>query len=277
MYIPRALFPYVAFYQESAGDRIDFSPRPGFVPPAAKIVFICFTNRSGSTYLGELVATSNRLNMPHELFNADALLDLPSSPGRIHIGDYVTQIVTARATQGWFVVKASLAQIAALAAAGVLDAIVDQSYFLYTERLDKVYQSISWQIATQSKAFTSYHSAAPVEPLYDWEQIKRGVDGIIRTNALTQEFFSLNGITPFGVFYENMIENPAALGAAIGAWLGIGDFTCNPAAIRLKEQRNQVNAQWRDRFLSHCQNKFAPHVVSVVGWPTGADETAPRP
>jgi LPS sulfotransferase NodH len=220
------------------------------LPEDLTFVFIVFSNRSGSTYLAELLASTGFFNRSFEPLNADAVI--PGARAR-KLGSYAAYfaaIVVEGAHNAHFVVKASVGQLAVLAAHGILDRILPRARFIQTERMDKVAQVVSWSIAVQTGRFTSYQPEPErATPQYDGAELRRSLEGLVNLHARTALFFALNGIVPFHVTYEALAAHPRETTERVCTWLGHPELRCDPTQVGLQRQWTARNAEWCRRFV----------------------------
>lgn len=73
--VPQALAGVERFHRAAITGL--FAPdAPAVAPdPALRFVFLCFTNRCGSNYLAELLASTGALNPAEEVFNGDTIAE----------------------------------------------------------------------------------------------------------------------------------------------------------------------------------------------------------
>jgi LPS sulfotransferase NodH/capsular polysaccharide biosynthesis protein len=238
------------------GDRVE-------LPDGVRFVFIVFTNRSGSTFLSELLASTGFFNYAHEFLNEETVIPSCRTNGWDSLSRYVAGMARAHGKNGYFVTKASIGQMAILAQHGLLDRIVQHSHFLVVERADKLAQVVSWFIAKQTRLFTSYHQAeAPVEPVYKGAGIRKNLDDFIQGHANISAFMALNGLCPFHVTYETLTAHPQRVGAWVCAHLGRPELVCDPGRIGIRRQATALNAEWRARFLEEALPAPAPSPAS---------------
>lgn len=270
VYVPHGLFDDVNKYREDVGANLLFS-RIDYLSPDVDFLFICFSNRSGSTYLAELIATTGQFGVAQELMNYDRIRDWNRENQGRHFADYFSCIVNQHQFDGRFISKLSITQLGCLAVTGVLEAILPRTRFIVLERMDKLGQALSWQVANQKQVFTSYHEDNSIEPVFDWEQIKRDIDGILRSRVITDQFFAMNGLIPFGIIYEHLRSHPQAIGVSLGRWLCKPTMIFDPARIRIKKQDTPLTQAWRSTFIELCTSIYAPHVQSECGWSEQGD------
>lgn len=219
--------------------------------PDLTYVFIVFANRSGSTYLGELLASTGYFNLAEEALNSDHVIAACQARGLDSFPQYFAQFAAERAKNGHFVVKASIGQIAVLAGHGILGRIVPQARFIVVQRMDKLGQAISWHIASQTGLFTSYH--APRDrppPQYDRQALAQIMVAVAEQEARTGLFFGLNGLVPLQLTYELLTMRRGLAVELVCDFLGAHAPEYDPAKIRLRRQATALNDDWRARFLA---------------------------
>lgn len=220
--------------------------------PALRFLFLCFTNRCGSNYLAELLASTGRLNRPEEVFNGETMAahmrdqDLPS------FAAYVDFLCRRLGQGGWFTAKASLEQLLMLAETGLLDAIGDRAHFLLIERQDRLAQAISLLVAIQTQQWTSrqVRRIPDAALVYDRRILEEQQVLIAQQNFGFYRFFASNGIVPHHLAYERVVAQPQETVAGIGAWLGLPGLAAVPTAIPIQRQESPVKAAWRRRYAA---------------------------
>lgn len=220
------------------------------LPPGLTYVFIVFTNRSGSTFLGELLASTGFFNPAGEPLNGDEVLRRSAEHGWQGFGQYFAGIAAEQARNGHFVLKASIGQLSVLTQNGILPRIIGQSRFIVAERGDKLAQAISWRIASVTGRYRSFDSPAARAPTYDGAALRRHVEDAVEAHATISRFMALNGIAPLTVSYELLTSRPAAVGQILCAELGQPALTCDLSQVRLERQATDLNREWRERFLA---------------------------
>ena len=171
--LPPEFDPLTDGYATKIAEDLPLRDGDGVTLPAdLTYVFIVFTNRSGSTYLGELLASTGGFNAAGEPLNIDAVVSGCAERGCASLSQYLARIAAEQAFAGHFVVKASISQLATLAHHGLLARILGRSRFVVVERVDKLAQAISWHIATGTGLYTSWQNTAAAAPLP--EDLRRG-------------------------------------------------------------------------------------------------------
>jgi LPS sulfotransferase NodH/capsular polysaccharide biosynthesis protein len=227
------------------------------LPQTLTYVFIVFTNRSGSSFLGELLASTGFFNVAGEPLNGDSVVPLCAERGWHGFGQYFAGIVAEQARNGHFVLKASIGQLSVLTRHGILPRIIARSRFVVVERTDKLAQAISWRIALLTGRFSSHVTTAARATVYDGASLHRDIEDAIETHATIDRFMMLNGIVPFHVTYEALTTHPRLIGTMLCAYLGQPTLVCDPSRIALERQATELNAEWRARFLAE-ETAFNP-------------------
>lgn len=245
-------------------------------PSALRFVFVCFTNRCGSAYLGDLLASTGRFQHAGESFNSDEVLALCREHGLASFADYFAQIVRRDARDDRYIVKVAPEQLRLLVEAGILGQIIEQSEFLHVSRADKLAQSISRSIAEQNNrwAWDSPVGLSDDKLVYSPVHIAEHVEAITNHDRCFALFFALNGIVPIEVRYERLVSQPQQELDEVARRLGLPSLQVDPTKLRYRRQANEVNETWRTRFLLETE---LPGGVSFAGAPTGQTATIGAP
>jgi LPS sulfotransferase NodH len=217
-------------------------PRQGYL--------ICTTPRSGSTYLCDLLRTTGQLGNPHEYFSAWMMQRL----GRPHrygsIAEHLEFVHSHGCTpNGIFAAKIFRYNIGVLSPAAVMAAMGDPP-ILFLERMDLLGHAISFARSAVTRAFRAGEAEAKA-PEYDPVVIRDYLEMLIRDNAAWRLWFARQGITPLHVAYEDLVAEPQAAVDRIARHLGLAEpVPIDPAALQLRVQRDELNAEWRERFLA---------------------------
>lgn len=233
--------------------------RPYLVPPkkshrpsrCRKIVFLCFTNRSGSNYLAELLGSTRQINVAGEFLNFDTALMHIEKNDLQSFYDYFIQLVDTQSVKGSFACKIAITQIALIQQAGLLDEIMPYSRFVLSERADLLGQAISLEIASRTGKWTSYMQAtgSVTETDFDRNRLEMIIRNIAYEQQLFRLFFAINGLDHFHVNYEQLTSHTAIVMKMMCDWLEIeappGCFERTGA----QRQSDALNKAWRSRFL----------------------------
>jgi LPS sulfotransferase NodH len=259
--------------------RIALRPsNPVALPAALRFVFLCFTNRSGSAHLGDLLSSTGHFEPALESLNAGEVLQWCSERTMPSFPEYFAHIAQQDARNNLYIVKVVPEQIILLIEAGILDQIIDRSDFLFLNRVDKLAQAISGAIAQQNNRWASNSPVAlPDDRLvYSQELIAHHLNHLAILNLCFERFFAFNGIAPITVEYERIVDRPQDEVAGIARRLGLRPLRADLGKLRFQRQANEVNQAWRTRFL---QESEIPPDDSLWAWkPTDdAVSTSPPP
>ena len=229
------------------------TPHPAAGLDGVQVIFVCYTNRSGSNYLCEALASTGVLNLGEELLHGPLLVRTAIEERCHSVHEVIELLAPPRVRGGRLVIKAALFHLEVLIRAGLLAAMMPHAMFIHIERVDRLAQAISFDIADQTHSWTSLQAGrndAGCGPSYSRERLVRLVRGFAEQNNQLDLFFGLNGIVPTHVLYERLIADPAHEVAEIGAAIGLPDLGLDMGAIRLERQASARNHDWRARYLS---------------------------
>ncbi len=211
---------------------------------------ICSTQRSGSTYLCQLLASTGVLGRPREFFNvpgrgARDFPDYPDDP----VGQIAMVVPHGSTPNGVYGLKVFAHQFDAVAAAN-WPARLPRLHWIHFTRLDLLGQAISLLKAKQTGQWRSTN-AARAAPCYVGEQIGHEMRGIASADARWRVFFARNGIAPLRLVYEDLVREPAACVRAVAQTLGLcGEVRIDETSIDLRRQRDGESEAWHERFLA---------------------------
>jgi LPS sulfotransferase NodH len=246
MIVPAALREVVSPHRDAL--TAAFGPirrDPTVAPPKTPVLFLCFTNRCGSNFAAQILASTGVFNEAGEFFNAPTVLHHAARLGLASLPAYFAALPSLVPPHTCLAVKASADQLAMLADAGVLEALGERVAYLLLERNDRLGQAISRVIAAQTGLWTTKHAAMGGEPVYDRAAIDSELGAITLGNALFYAFFTANGIAPLHFSYESIMASPAGLADAVGTRLGFTGLRPNMAQVTIRLQRDTLNDAWR--------------------------------
>ncbi len=222
----------------------------GMPAPAARTIFLCFTNRCGSAWLASLLFATGRLPRAGEPFNHDQVIKRSAKQQLDSFAGYCRQLAQGNALDDTGAFKAGHGQLFMLAKWGYIGGLFADPQFIFVTRDDLLDQAISFSIADQTKAWTSRQKPVVGAPEYSRQDIANRIAGITAGNALFEHFFALNGIRPLRVNYDAMIDNPERILARVSKHIGIPPLELNLEKVSLAKQGNATNRDWRARFLA---------------------------
>lgn len=223
---------------------------PAAVAGVERLILLCFTNRSGSWLLADLLRTSGRIGVAGEALNGDEMARA-ADRGRLRsFSAFVEHEIAGRAVAGSVVLKCGLLHLELLGRSGLLELLAERTVFVHIERLDRLGQAISWVIAEQTGQWRSGAAAAAGEPAYSFAAIDAAMGRFAEDNRRFDHFFGRNGLVPRHVTYEALVRAPEAVAAA--AVDGLFDLAprFDMGQVMFARQAGARNAAWRARFLA---------------------------
>lgn len=231
---------------------------PNLSPVGDRQLFICFTNRSGSNYLGAVLKSTGQIPQPREFFTSNFVTKFSSKNGLDHFHSYCRELGAQFSINGLFASKVSMPQLFFLERIGAFRTLFPNPVFVHIKRRDFLGQAISYSIANQTKVWTSAQERSSREPTFDAGDIKKYLGSILRDQMRCSEFFALSGQPCLEVIYEELVAAPQEVLAPVFAGLGIESAFVDLETIELRKQRNAINDQFRTRFLEECRCTMIP-------------------
>jgi LPS sulfotransferase NodH len=227
-------------------------PEPRWAPPDLDVLFLCFTNRCGSNFLAQLLASTGAFNEAGEFFNAPTVLKHAMERGLRSLPAYFSALSVLVPHTGRIAAKVAIGQLLMLADAGILDALRGRATYLLLKRQDQLGQAISRVIAWQTGRWSSAHASDIRESalLFDRVMIDTQQAWVANENAAFSRFFSANGIVPVHVTYEDLLADPRPTIEAVGATMGLTGLCARLEKVAIRPQANGINGAWRSAYLT---------------------------
>lgn len=217
--------------------------------PPVRGYAICTVVRSGSTWLTELLRTTEVLGNPNEYFSTDmmqrARRKYPSDR-LAQIGLVLSEGMTPNNIYG---LKVFPRQFDLLSNEVLWTEHLPNLQFIHLERRDILGQAISRVRAHQTQQWRAEHEAA-ADPVYDAEEIWQSLRFVARQQARWRLFFGRSGLNPLHLVYEDILKDPQGTVDAIAALVGLDPAPkVNVDLIKIEVQRDETSADWRERFV----------------------------
>lgn len=152
---------------------------------------------------------------------------------------------------GTFAVKGAIDVLAIPHLCGELPASLAAWRFVHLRRRDIVKQAISHDLARQSGEWRSLAAGDTTARVYDARSILASARQLIDVNALWEGFFTVNGVAPLRIWYEDLDASPETVCAAVARFADIRQPPVPGAGPRpLARQSNSLNAEWEARLRS---------------------------
>lgn len=233
---------------------VSLRPHACFHPPDLDYLFLLFTNRCGSNYLAQAIASSGLINEAGECFNAETILHHVRQAKLQSVQDYFRLLPQLVTRNEWLCAKLAVEHVELLSTSGILRTILGRSHFILLERQDRLAQAISRCIAWQNHRWTSEHPASkPNSSLqYSRDAIEEQIREIRFANGTFYRFLTDIGKVPLHFTYEAFVAEPQVHLDLIAARIGLPRLTLDSSRIRIRRQSNDVNEAWRLRYLAGC-------------------------
>jgi trehalose 2-sulfotransferase len=227
------------------------SAGPVTLPRGLRFIFLCYTNRCGSDYVAQSIASDGRLNVAEEFFNHETVVFHARRERHKDIQAYFDWLVRYVKIGRRVMCKLAVNHLEILGRAGIMQQIIERSHFILVERSDKLGQAISYDIARQTGQWNSRIAAQ--QTAADIEFSAARLTAITRSFAEQYQafghFFSRNAVAPTHIVYEDFVADPQSHLERIGRNVSFPDLRMLPQNIWLQKQAGPLNLAWRERYL----------------------------
>lgn len=220
---------------------------------------ICTEARSGSNFLGQMLASTGILGRPEEYFNGAGrrMFDDPNYPDdpEAQVGEILIRGASPNGVYGMKVFAGHFDRVAHTRWALRLPNLK----FIYLQRRDLLGQALSLARAQQTMQFRSTRQALR-EAQFDLALINDHMVQIVRAHARWQFYFAKNGLDPLTLAYEDVLADPDGAVAAVARLMDV-DPIPKPdlSKVRVEIQRDEVTEEWRRRFIAESYDITAFH------------------
>jgi trehalose 2-sulfotransferase len=234
---------------------------------------ICATQRSGSTLLCDALQATAVAGYPDEYLDPDNVRALSERWSAADPIAYLHALSRRRASANGvfglkvmypdmedFVTKISgpLTSQGALAAR-VAELFSNPRYMLISRR-DKVRQAVSYWRALQTEEWNSLEARpGAFQGDYSFERIASLRRYIEQCERAWRDFFTLSGIRPYRVVYEDFVVSYREATARVLAYLGLPS-PVPPLRPRIKKQADSLSDAWVERFRREETERLPPAV-----------------
>lgn len=220
------------------------------------VCIMLFTNRSGSSLVSEHMRSATQFTGFGEPLNAKWVIDRCEREQLSSFGDYLrweTDRLYQHKPGALLGMKASYGQAMMLMRSGAIPAFFNDVRWVVIQRDDLLSQAVSFAIADQTKQWHSFDSGKPVEPVYDYQDIRRRLQGFSHSYMAINMFCTVFRIRPYRIVYDEFARDPVTGARALARYLGVDDVTIDSEALQMERQRNSFSAEFRQRFLADYQ------------------------
>lgn len=234
-------------------------PRPSFKPTQA--IFLCFSNRCGSTFVASQMAGMGYAGAPSseknfEFFNFETVQNVARRAKIADFSAYLDYCVAHHTSAlGLFLTKVSIDQLVWLTDIGVVGRVFEDPIFIHVRRRDVIAQAISISIALQTGEWTSLHPKSKVVPEFKPKLILELARQVTTANAWSDLYFEICVRKVSKYVYEDWVEDPKALRASLESAVG------TPARAVTQEfsperQGGARNSEWHMMFRSWAKENL---------------------
>ena len=216
--------------------RVRLAQRPRAAPGVAWA--LCTVARSGSTWLSQLIASTELLGNPAEyLLNWKQQSANRGLPDTTTIEEYLFALTQHRATpNGIFAVKGSYSEL--------------EPFFhcfpaapcVWLTRENRLEQAVSWHRAHDGGVWTAEQGGGSQSWVGSVERVLWFYDEILRREGQWREFFAARRSPPLLLTYESVCRDPLAAVREIAMYLGVEPERIVQVSSRMKIVRDQQSA-----------------------------------
>ena len=220
------------------------------------VCIMLFTNRSGSSLVSEHMRSAPQFTGFGEPLNAKWIIDRCEREQLTTFADYLrweTDRLYRHQPGGLLGMKASYGQAMMLMRSRAIPTFFDDVRWVVIQRDDLLAQAVSFAIADQTKQWHSFDSGEPVDPVYNYQNIRRRLRGFALSNIANNMFCTVFDIRPYRIVYEEFARDPVAGARALAGYLGVDEVTIDSEVLQMKPQRTSFSVEFRQRFLADYQ------------------------
>lgn len=240
-------------------DKVSYGGPPIFANP---LYCLAFFNRSGSNLLANYLRGTPFFSGFHEQLNFDTVKKKALQWGCDNFPDYIIE-ATTRFSKGRFVhgFKASVDQLMMLERFGIPRMYQDGMKIIHITRDDLIGQAISYQIASQTKKWSSRQIGIMPEDAvcFDPEKISSLVQAAqYSANAIVM-FAEIFDVPRLHVTYEMLVRNPLGVLEKVAEFTQQDTMEWSVKEPDIERQASELNDSFRARYLDYIQGTVLLH------------------
>ena len=214
--------------------------------------YICFTNRSGSNYLANLIASDERMACAGENINFDTVIDWSKSKNFKNFREYYYWLSDShKGSLNKFGCKVDAGQLIYLINEGLLNQLEVKPKFIHIVRNDIIAQAVSLFIARKTQRWTSSQEAINAQIEFDFLEIANIAYSICNQNSIFNLIFNLLEVEPMVIVYEDLVNNPQSSLELISDFLAVPTLRYDENKIKIQKQANDLNQAFIKEFRSN--------------------------
>lgn len=212
------------------------------------LVLLAFSNRSGSTHLGQLLAGAPDLYGFREDLNHQTVRKRVEENGIPDLTGYLEHIARlGEKPEAGFGVKASAQQLRLVRMAGI-DRAFTETTVVRIRRRDRAAQAVSFWMARRTGQWTSRQSGEEVRLDYDARAIRQCLKSIQSAESALDLVLALLPYKVLNVEYEALCEWPEFIVGRVRAGLGLPPLDEPPSGWperQVSDQKSEFVARFR--------------------------------
>ncbi len=218
------------------------------------LIALAYSNRSGSTWLGQLLASAPDLYGFREDLNHNIVARRAKTEKLPNLSCYLRHITTLGATHGaGFGLKASAEQLRLIRLTGI-DRAFSETTVIRIRRLDRVAQAVSLWMARKTWAWDSRQEARKTAPAYSFPELRRHLESVQEAESALDLILSVLPYPVLSVEYETLRDDAGPMIAALRAGLGLPPFDRAPSA-----SIDRQNSPDKDEIVERFRSDLARH------------------
>jgi LPS sulfotransferase NodH len=273
------LYPDVSHHRDAIEaqfiiDRANCSNALASLAEEKDIVFVCFSNRSGSNLLLDALGRVGfGCEAGDEFFNAEAIVDHVNEFQFTKFEQYLEFVLTIRGFRDCVFLKIGPHQLFWLANSGLLEKYFAHARYVLIERGDQIAQAVSLYLAEATGVYIMPTEGGgrtpPDDVVYSETEILKCLKHISDVSALFRYFFALHSLPYHQMRYEDIAKDAIGTLRAMASALEIEDrfpksweLALGAQAPRIVRQSNALNdslvAQFKQQFK--ISRKLCPEI-----------------
>lgn len=229
-----------------------------------KLLLLCMTPRSGSTFFCEALRLTEKLGDPGEWFNihdGNNLDKIVKTYGAQSREDLLDHIYAQSATDnGVCIVKGDFYQCQPFLYDNLLFRHFDEIRFINVRRQDLLAQAISRFIGTLTGRWASFQESKTGEVKYDRQGIQKQLDYMLAMEEAWSSYFASRAMRPPRITYEPLVKDlPARIEQVARIFDVKVENKAQPSDLRLQKQGSARNARWAKRYATETRQMARKH------------------
>jgi LPS sulfotransferase NodH len=219
--------------------------------------YICYTARSGSHYLAQLIASDERMDYVGENINFDTVIDWSKEKNFKSFKEYYYWLSDCyKGSFNKFGCKVDPGQLIYLMNEGLLNQLEMKPKFIHLVRKDIIAQAVSLFIARKTQRWTSSQVGNNAQIEFNFLELTNIAHSICTQNSIFNLLFRLLGVEPLIVVYEDLINNPQSSLDLISAFIDVPNLSYNENKINIQKQADDLNRAFIEEFQSNFLLSF---------------------